>query len=177
MILYITDNLLKIDRVLKLEEQQYCPAREDGIASIEYSIENIRTLVKAQLNFIVEVGTNETPPESFKAMRFVQHPEAKALGTRWLVPPYFKLEAPLYDVEYKTKDGEYRYKSKLTLNAFEKGVAAGFRITRVYSETGLTPEFLDSFSLKLMVRGKFRYAARIKPAKPKEVKPAKRKKK
>ena len=159
MILYLTDNLLKAHRVLKLNEHQYCPAREDGLASIEAGIENVRALISARINFILEFGTNESPPESMKHMNLQPHPDAKALNARWLVPPYWKPEVPVFDIEYRATDGELKYKSKLSLKAFDKAMTEGMKVTRVFSETGLTEEFLNKYKLRLMSLGKFRYAA------------------
>lgn len=158
MILYIVDNLLKVDRVLKLNDHQYCPAREDGLPTMEFSIDAVRTLMAARLQFIIEVGARENPPESFKTLMLKPHPDAKEFGVNWIVPPYWNVVSPMYDLEYKTSEDELKYKSGLTLAGFEKAVAAGVRVTRVFSETGLTAEFLEQFKLRILMRGKFRYA-------------------
>lgn len=164
MLLYIADNLLATDRVLKLNEHHYCSAREDGMPNIEFSIENVRALIAARLNFIIEIGSRENPPESFKSLQLKQHPDAKELGVNWMVPPYWKVVAPMYDVEYKTGSGDLKYKTGLSASGFEKGIAAGFNVTRVFSTNGLTAEFLEHFKLRILTRGKFRYAVPQKTA-------------
>lgn len=159
MILYITDNLLKVERTIALSDKSYCPAREDGIASIEYSEATVRLLVLNRLNFMLEVPRDATVP-TYVAL--VPHPDNQLFGLNWYIPTYWKPEVAFYDVEYKTSKNEYKYKSKLSLAAFTKGVEAGFRITRVYSENGLTQGFLTKFNLRIITKGKFRYAAPLK---------------
>lgn len=156
MILYLTDNLLKVERVVGLTDKSYCPAREDGIASMEYSEEAVKKLAQYQINFIIEVPIGATLPNP---IALLPHPDNKLLGTNWYIPMYWKPEVAFYDVEYKTSSGEYKYKNKLSLAAFAKGYEAGFRITRVFSENGLTQEFLTRFNLRVITKGKFRYAA------------------
>lgn len=158
MILYIVDNLLKVDRVLKLNDHHYCPAREDGLPTMEFSIDAVRTLMAARLQFIIEIGARENAPESFKTLMLKPHPDAKEYGVNWVVPPYWNVVAPMYDLEYKTAEDELKYKTGLTLAGFEKAIAAGVRVTRVFSENGLTAEFLEQFKLRILMRGKFRYA-------------------
>lgn len=162
MLLYITDNLLRVERAIRMSDMSYCPAREDGIASIEYSENTVKLLVVHRINFIIELPYGTDVP---KYVQLVAHPDNSLLGVNWYIPVYWKPEVAHYDVEYKTESGEYKYKDKVSLSAFTKGVESGFRITRVFSENGLTKEFLAKFDMKIYVRGKFRYAAPNKKGK------------
>lgn len=154
-ILYITDNLLKVERAISISEKSYCSAREDGYDSIEYSEATVKLLVTHRLKFMLDMPIGGVVP-TYVAL--VPHPDNAIRGTNWYIPTYWKPEVSFYDVEYKTSQGDYKYRNKLTLAKFEEGFKAGFKITRIYSENGLTPEFLTQFDLRVINKGKFRYA-------------------
>lgn len=159
--LYLTDNPLKLERVISVSEKSFCSAREDGMASIEYSEAVVKMLAFHKLNFIIEFAAG-TPATS--VVPLIPHPDNAILNTNWYVPTYWKPEVAFFDVEYKQK-GEYKYKNQISLSKLEEGLEKGFKITRIYSEKGLTPAFLQKFDLRLIVKGKFRYAVPNKKAK------------
>lgn len=161
--LYITDNLLKVERAITISEKAYCSAREDGIASIDFSEATVKLLVLNHLNFILDVEIGEPAPTF---VQLAPHPDNAAQNTNWFIPTYWKPEIAFYDVEYKTSKGDYKYKNRLSAAKFEEGFKAGFKITRVYSENGLTQEFLTKYNLRVITKGKFKYAVpvKLKPA-------------
>ena len=152
--LYLTDNPLKLERVLSISDKSFCPAREDGIPTIDYSEATVKMLDHYKLNFILDLPRG-TPVPTYIAL--LPHPDNAILGTNWYVPVYWKHEVAFYDVEYKQK-GEYKYKNQISLAKLEEGFSKGFKVTRIYSEKGLTPAFLEKFDLRVIVKGKFRYA-------------------
>lgn len=156
--LYITDNILKVERAIRITDKMYCPAREDGIASIEYSEVTVQMLLLNQLNFILEADIGSTVANA----ELIPHPDNAANRTNWYIPKYWKPEIAFYDVEYKTPTGDYKYKNRLSAAKFAEGHAAGFKITRVFSENGLTQEFLNKYGLSLFTKGKLVYAAKQK---------------
>lgn len=156
--LYITDNILKVERAIKVSDKTYCPAREDGIASIEYSEATVQLLLLNQLNFILEIAVGGTVAHP----DLIPHPDNAANHTNWFIPKYWKPEIAFYDVEYKTSTGDYKYKNRLSAQKFAEGFAAGFKITRVFSENGLTQEFLNQYGLTIFTKGKLIYAAKMK---------------
>lgn len=153
--LYITDNILKVHRVLDVSDKSFCYARDDGMASIDYSEETLKQLAQFKLMFILELPVG-TKPESV-AVALIPHPDCNA-HRNWFVPVYWKREIPFFDVEFKDGDN-YRYKNKLTEAKLEQGFVQGVKFTRIFSETGLTPEFLAKYNLRIMTKGALRYAA------------------
>ena len=154
--LYLTDNPLKLERVISVSEKSFCSAREDGMSSIEYSEATVKMLAYHKLNFILEFAAGIVST-AVADVPLVPHPDSSILGTNWYVPTYWKPEVAFYDVEYKQK-GEYKYKNQISYAKLEEGLSKGFKITRIYSEKGLTPAFLQKFDLRLIQKGKFRYA-------------------
>lgn len=160
-VLYITDNLLRVERVLPLAEAAYCPATEDGIASINYSEAALTVLNSNRMKFIVELELGATPPTT---VRLLPHPDNAARGTNWYVPTYWKADTAFYDVEFKTQQSEgYEYQTRLSAKKFDQlRLESTNKIVRVFSEHGLTQEFLTKYGLRLMKKGKFVYAAPMK---------------
>jgi hypothetical protein len=152
--LFITDNPLKLERAISVSEKSFCPAREDGIPTIEYSEATIKLLVHHKLNFVLDIPVGTAPPT---VVPMFPHPENSILGTNWYVPAYWQPEVAFYDVEYK-HNGDYKYKNQIQLSKLVEGLEKGFKVTRIYSEKGLTPAFLERFDLRLITKGKFRYA-------------------
>lgn len=159
--LYITDNELRVERAISMSEKSYCTAREDGMASIEYSEATVKLMVTHRLKFILDIPVG-APVPTYVAL--TPHPDNAIYGTNWYVPVYWKPEPAVYDVEYKTTKGEYKYKDRLSLKKLEEGIEQGFNITRIFSETGLTQEFLAKFNLRIITKNKFRYAVKKKVA-------------
>lgn len=153
-ILYITDNILKVHRVLDVGDKSFCYARDDGMASIEYSEETVKKLAQFKLMFILDFPVGQKPATSAP---LVPHPDHSP-HLNWYVPTYWKRDIAFYDVEFKSGE-EYRYKNKLTISKLEQGFVEGVKFTRIFSETGLTPEFLTKHNLRIMTKGALRYAA------------------
>jgi len=155
--LYINDNILKVHRVLDVGDKSFCYASDDGIASIAYSEETVKKLAQFKLMFILDVPAGEKPSPG---VAMIPHPDHSP-HRNWYVPSYWKREIAFYDVEFKNGD-DYGYKNKLTAAKLEQGFIEGVKFTRIFSETGLTSDFLTKHNLRIMTKGTLRYAAPMK---------------
>lgn len=157
MILYLPDSVLKAARVVDLGALHFCPASSEEMASLEMSEVAVKRLYEAQIDFIIELERNDVPP---LFVNVKPHKLNAEMGIAWFVPTYFKYPKPRYEIEFKSKIAgtPNEVRTNLTERALDELVVKSGKVLRVYSVHGLTAAFLDRFNLRIITKGKFKYA-------------------
>jgi hypothetical protein len=157
MNLFITDNVLRVDRVLKLSKNGFEPGSIDNLPSIDCTKANIKTLYKNRISFVLDLGKKEEVPDYVK---LVEHPDwGKSI--RWYVPKYDadNVSDQTYSVEYANSEG-LDYKTGMSAEEVIAGVSSGFDIRRVVPETGtkLPKKMLRKLGMRKIKKNNFVYA-------------------
>lgn len=156
MNLFLTDNLLKINQVVRLSENEYTPASSDTPATIACTKANIRALYDAKIHFVLDLDSKEKLP--FKKLPFKLYAD----GTRMYVPDYVptRIEQPqTYSVQYRKEDKNV-FKTGVTEKGLQNAIEAGVRIRRIAPEQAarFKKAFLKKFGLEVVKEGDFQYA-------------------
>jgi hypothetical protein len=156
MILFITDNLLKVNQVLPLAENEFSAGDHETPASIKCSKSNIKKLYQNRIRFVLDLEKGEKIPT--KHLNFKLYAE----GTRMFVPEYVpsRAEAPeTYSIQYKKED-KVAFKSGVTEKALKHAIESGVRVRRIAPEQSkrFKKSFLRRFGLEVVEEGDFCYA-------------------
>lgn len=156
MNLFLTDNLLKINQVVRLADNDYTPANTETPATIACTKANIRALYDAKIHFVLDLAKGEKLPTRKLAFKLY------AEGTNMYVPEYVptRTEQPqTYSVQYRKEDKNV-FKTGVTEKGLQNAIEAGVRIRRIAPEQAarFKKAFLKKFGLEVVKEGDFQYA-------------------